>query len=347
MILLSEIPISLPTFSLEKSIFELWKVLLIDDNIVFAAIVAPITPIAGLGILWTAIPIFLTLNERGVKSNALAIIRIFFIMMLFLNNASGGRLYVVGNYAIIKGMDRAINTGMDQVGNISEIVKDLTGDQKAVSEIQKLARDCVQIAPTLPSGEQNPAVVQCSQDLKANVQQKISSGEIKDPNLLGSLASSFSKGDLLGIGSSILQITGKFAKDVAQAPAKILFAAWRIVILYFGDIALLFAGLSFPIYLALSFFNADPLMRWHGSVISIAIFMIGMTIIEGISKILNARLGGSIPLYFMDLFAGIAAPVAVGFLAKAGGMGVYDAFFRALSAVANTTGDVGKMIIKR
>jgi hypothetical protein len=347
MISLAEIPIPLPNFSLEKSIFELWKALLIDDNIVFSTIVAPITPIAGIGLLWTSIPIFLTLNERGIKSNALAIIRIFFIMILFLNNASAGKFYTVGTYAIIKGMDRAINTGMQQVANISEIAKDLTGDQKAVSEIQKLAKDCVQIAPELPSGQPNPAALQCSQDLKANVQQRVSSGEIKDPNLLGSLTGSFSKGDLLGVGSAVLQIGGKFVKDAAQAPAKVFFAAWRMVILYFGDIALLFAGLSFPIYLALSFFNSDPLMRWHGSVVSVAIFMIGMTIIEGMSKILNAKLGGSIPLHFMDLFAGIAAPVAVGFFAKAGGMGVYDALFRALSTVASTTGEVGKMIIKR
>jgi hypothetical protein len=347
MMFLSEIPIPLPNFSLEKSIFELWKVLLIDDNIVFSTIVAPITPIAGIGILWTSIPIFLTLNERGVKSNALAIIRIFFIMMLFLNNASAGRFYAVGNYAIIKGFDRAINTGMEQVANISEIAKDLVGDQKAVSEIQQLAKNCVQIPPQLPSGQPNPAALQCSQNLKADIQQRVSSGEIKDPNLLGSLTSSLSKGDLGGFGSAVLQIGGKFVKDVSQAPVKALFAAWRTLILYFGDIALLFAGLSLPIYLALSFFNSDPLMRWHGAVISVAIFMIGMTIVEGLSKMLNAKLGGSIPLYFMDLFAGIAAPVAVGFFAKAGGMGVYDALFRALSTVANTTAEVGKVIIKR
>jgi hypothetical protein len=335
MMFLVEIPIPIPQFSLEESIFELWKVLLIDDNILFSTLVAPITPIAGIGILWTSIPIFLTLNERGAKANALAIIRIFFIMILFLNNASIGRFYVVANYAIIKGMDRAINTGMEQVAKISDLAKNISGDEKAMDEIQSQAKNCVQISPKLPSGEPNPDAIQCSQNLQANVQQKISSGEIKDPNILGSLASSLSKGDLLGAASSILQAAAPAVSAVANAPAKMFFAAWRLVILYFGDIALLFAGLSFPIFLALSFFNADPLMRWHSSVISVAIFTIGMTIIEGISKILTAKIGASVPLYFMNLFAGIAAPVAVGFLAKAGGMGVYDAFFRGLSTIAN------------
>jgi hypothetical protein len=317
--------------AINAAIKELWEMLIFHNNILFNIVLAPFKVIAGMGFLYQGIPLLI----RGdYKSSMMSWLGIVMVLILFLNNGDGMRKLALVEYAIIKGSDEVIKQGFNQAVGTLQITQNLQGNNQAINEIKKAVDDCLGLSPML-NGAPNPAYTQCDAQARQLVQDKIASGEIKDPTLKGRLLSALSKGNLIGFAGEVFAAVGQAAADASMAIPRLIFAALRSIWLTIGQVALLLAVIAVPFPLAMSFFSPNALIIWHGSFWATGVFMFSMTLVAGVMDFFQSKVGAGLPTFMIEIAVALIAPIVAGVIAVGGGIAVVKALTQAATAVVN------------
>jgi hypothetical protein len=309
---------------------ELWKVLIFDNNILFSTVLAPFKLLAAFGFLYQVVPLL----KEDIKNSLMPLLTCLLILSLFLNGGDGMRKLAISEYAMIKGIDKAIKDGFQVRVKTLQITQNLQGNQQAINEIRKAVDNCLSIAPTINS-QPNPVYAQCEANARQLVQDKINTGEIKDPTLKGRLLAALSKGDPIGFFSEVFVAAGQAIADTSMELPRMIFAALRTIWLTIGEVALLIAVIAVPFPLAISFFNPNPLIVWHGSFWGSGIFMFSMTMIVGAMDFFQAKVGAGLPTFMIEMGVAFAAPILAGLIAAGGGIAVVQAFAQAATKVVD------------
>jgi hypothetical protein len=300
-----------------------------DSDALFGAIMRPCTIFAVLGIafqLYFLVPSFSELEQFPVNASKLfwAAVLVAFIV----NNGILARDLALFNWAAIRSIDTAIDRGIERVSNLTDLKNDLTGETEALNAIEAKTKQCLKISPTIANGTPNPAFTACQGELSAQIQADTSSGRIKNPTTLDSMGKAVGNLFSGNFGEATLDIfrgIGGQLTNLIDASIKGIFGGWRMAISNLAQVAIFAAILALPIPLCLSVFNISPLMVWFSSFWAVGIFQFNLTILTRTFEYLNARMGASISVYFVDIAICFFAPAIAGLMARGGGIAIFNA----------------------
>ncbi|AFY97216.1 hypothetical protein [Chamaesiphon minutus] len=301
----------------------------------WAAIVEPCKLIAGIGVLFWLIPILPDLSLDNLKNHLLRILMLLFITFIFINNAYPARVFAIGNYAMIKGIDSAIADNLKLLGNVNADLANLKIDNQKIKAISNQIQTCIKLPKTIADPDPakpgnvipNPAYVQCGKDVKTMVvQAKLS---INNPEIVKELANTEAKLNAIVDGYDYNSAWNQFVTFVNDPDKWIrnnlfgsILDAWSYVINQSTDESFILSILALPISLAFSFINTKPFEIWFASLWGLGIFKFSLTILSGCVSFMNANLVGGTPVWGMELSYALGAPIIAGIIAKGGGEGL-------------------------
>jgi hypothetical protein len=299
------------------------------------AIVDPCKFIAGIGVLFWLIPILPDLSLDNIKNHLLRIFMLLFISFIFANHAYGARVFAIGNYAMIKGIDSTIASNLKLLGDVNADLANLKIDNKKIKDISNQIQTCIKIPKTIADPDPakpgnvipNPVYVQCGKDVKRMVvEAKLS---INNPEIVAELANTEAKLNALVDSYDYNSAWNQFVTFVNDPEKWIrnnlfgsILDAWSYVINQSVDESFILSILALPISLAFSFINTKPFEIWFASLWGLGIFKFSLTILSGCVAFINANLVGSVPVFGLELSYAIGAPIIAGIIAKGGGDGL-------------------------
>jgi hypothetical protein len=319
--------------------------LLVGSDNLFIGIMTPCKVVAVFGIaiqLYAMVPKFADIEELPYNVN-----KLFWCMLLaVIINGNGimAKNIAILNWAVIKGINTAIEVNIDRVLDLTKLKGDYVGDVETAQAIEAKLKACNSINVVLPDNTPNPAYTACQNDLKNFISISVSSGKIRDPNMLDNfnqiLTSWTSNGINFGqIGDGITKAIGSYFSDFLSPILKVIFAGWRAIINNIAEQAVLLAILSLPIPLALSVMNIGPLTVWFSALWAVGIFQFNLTILTKSFEYFNVKFGASLSNYFLDIAICFFAPAIAGLMATGGAIGVFKATVAA-------TGQIGSLALK-
>jgi hypothetical protein len=292
---------------------------------IFAAVLVPCKLLAGAGFLYSMLPL-LKADLHELKRDAVKIICTFVLVLMFINNGTFGRAVGIGNYAFIQGINKAIDEQLELIANVSTILSDIGADEQTVEAIETQLQKCLALPRENNDGTPNPEFTAC--DLE--VRNQISTAQFKNPNLQAKMTDALTKGDLISVGKATVDAAwgflgwvGKGLSNAAMMLPKLLFDGWNLAIGIAVKVAFALSLAIMPVPLALSLLYPAPLQAWFAGLWALGIFQWSLTILTGAFAIISSKLGGSAPLFLVELLAAFAAPALAAGLAASGAYGVY------------------------
>jgi hypothetical protein len=325
----------------EQALFKIISILITGNAASFTdtfwmAIVEPCKVIAGVGVLFWLVPIIPDLSFDNLKNHLLRILTLLLITFMFVGNAYGARVFAIGNYALIRGIDNSIATNTKLLGSVNAELAGIKTDNETVKAISNQMQVCIKLPKTIADPDPakpgnvipNPAYVQCTKDVKTMVvAAKLS---VANPELVTELADTEAKMNSLVDSYDYNSVWNQFVK-FANDPDKWLrdwlvgaiLDGWSVMIGEIADEGFILSILALPIPLAFSFMNTKPLEIWFASLWGLGIFKFSLTILGAMMGFINANTSGSQPAYSLQLGYAIGAPIIAGVIAKGGGAGIY------------------------
>jgi hypothetical protein len=319
--------------------------LLVGSDNLFVAIMTPCKIVAVIGIvvqLYAIVPKFAEIDELPYNIN-----KLFWCMLLaVIINGNGilAKNIAILNWAVIKSINTAIDTNIETILQLNKLKGDYVGDVETAQAIEAKLKACNSINVVLPDNTPNPAFTACQTELKNFISTSVSSGKIRDPNMLDNfnqiLTSWTSNGlDFGKIGDGITKAVGSYFSDFLSPILKLVFAGWRAIINNIAEQAILLSILALPIPLALSVMNIGPLTVWFSALWAVGIFQFNLTILTKSFEYFNVKFGASLSNYFLDIAICFFAPALAGLMATGGAIGVFKATVAA-------TGQIGSLALK-
>ncbi len=303
-----------------------------DSNALFAAIMVPCKIFAVLGAafqIYFLVPSFNDIEQFPVNAS-----KLFWAAVLVAFIARDGALardFALFNWAAITSIDKSIDRGIEAASNLAALKTNLAGETAALSAIEAKTKQCEKINPTLANGNLNPAFTACQGELSAQIQSDTASGRIISTSArdkLGGALENLRSGNFGGAVFDVFAAVGGGLTNLVDASIKGIFGGWRMAISNLAQVSLFIAILALPIPLCLSVFNISPLMVWFSSFWAVGIFQFNLTILTKTFEFLNARLGPSISIYFIDIAICFFAPAIAGYMARGGGIAIFNATLR-------------------
>jgi hypothetical protein len=300
--------------------------LVVKSDTLFGAILAACKPIAAMGIgmqLYQMIPKFNDLDELANNIHNLFWAS---VLITFLVVPGLAKNVAIFNWGAIKAIDHSIYYNIQSILKLDELTKDLLGEQETVRAIEQQVNNCKSIPSTLGDGNVNSAFTTCRANVQNTINSKISSGVLKNQNLidkLGNLAGSALTLDYDAFIKQFNQIAGNFTQAIVQGGMDVAFAAGSLDIYVFSRFAILISILAMPIPLCLSVFNHAPLMVWFSSFWAVGIYIFNYTVLFTAFKYFTAKFSTNVTVYFLDIGVCFLAPTLAALMAAGGGIGVY------------------------
>jgi hypothetical protein len=337
------VAVAAATFALTQlveALNEIMRVLVTDDAAVFVGVLIPCKVIAGLGIIYGLAPL-LNVSADRLKEHTFQILFTLLLAATFMGNGKMARAIGIANYATIKGIDAAIHNQMEQTGNITKLVENIQNDGLATAVIQRKLDACVGLPQAQADGTPNPVATQC----EAALRQLLQTQKIANPDLAAQFQTALSKGNLLEMGSILINGTvglpgaiGRGIGNVALEIPKALFNGWKAAIATIADMAFVLSLMILPIPLCFSLLNTAPLMVWFSSLWAVGFYKFALTVLAGSFTIIAAKLGPGLPIFMFDLLTSVVAPILAGVMAAGGGIGLFKLFEQVAQALMQMLG---------
>jgi hypothetical protein len=321
-----------------------------DSNALFGAIMAPMKIFAVLGIafqLYFIAPTFAELDQ--FTNNASKLFWATVLVAFIVNNGTLARDFAIFNWAAISSINTTIDNGIEAVSSLTQLKKDLTGETKALNQIEFKTKECLKLSPTLADGTANPVFNTCKSELSTQIQNDTSAGRIKNLTTLDNMskaAGNIISGDFGQGVSDVFNGIGGQLTNLIDASLKGIFGGWRAVIANLAQVAIFIGILSLPIPLCLSVINTTPLMVWFSSFWAVGIFQFNLTILTKTFEYLNVKLGANISVYFIDIAICFFAPALAGFIARGGGIAIFNATLNAAGEAVKLVPQVAGIALK-
>jgi hypothetical protein len=325
----------------EQALFKIISILITGNaasmtDTFWMAITEPCKVIAGIGVLFWLIPIIPDLSFDNLKNHLLRILTLLLITFMFVGNAYGARVFAVGNYALIRGIDNSIATTTKLLGSVNAELAGIKTNDATIKAISNQMQVCIKLPKMIADPDSakvgnvipNPAYVQCTKDVKTMVvAAKLS---VTDPELVTQLADTEAKMNSLVDSYDYDSVWNQFVSFVKDPDKWIrdklvgaILDGWSVVVGELADEGFILSILALPIPLAFSFINTKPLEIWFASLWGLGFFKFSMTILGACLGFINANTSGSQPAYSLELGFAIGAPILAGVIAKGGGAGIY------------------------
>ena len=129
----------------EQALFKIISILITGNAASFTdtfwmAIVEPCKVIAGVGVLFWLVPIIPDLSFDNLKNHLLRILTLLLITFMFVGNAYGARVFAIGNYALIRGIDSSIATNTKLLGSVNAELAGIKTDNETVTALPAVIR---------------------------------------------------------------------------------------------------------------------------------------------------------------------------------------------------------------
>jgi hypothetical protein len=325
------------------------KQMIVNGDAIFAAILAPCKIFSAVFVVIQAITFF---NDGGLSSiekmteNFSKVLWAVIIVSMISGTASPARAFGIYNYAVMVGIDAGIKDAIGTLRTIDATAREAPNDARIMKEAGKKSDNCRRIAPQIydaanPTGVTNPAFTQCTNDLKAYLQQE--SANIKNAEAKNSLLDAINPANIGKLFDNVDKMGSNLIDSALGATFKLIFAGWVEATGYVADQAVLVSLLAMPIPLTMSLFNPEPLKVWFSSLWAVGIFKICMTILTQSVMYLNGIYSFQDQQFTQSIFLALFAPAIASLMAAGGGIGV----MKALGDVAGQTAVlVGKVASK-
>jgi hypothetical protein len=261
-------------------------------------------------------------------------------------NGTVARGFGIFNYALMIGIDNGIGSAIKLVGTIDAVARDAPNDERIIKEVQKRSDNCRRVPPQIydaanPIGVENPAFIQCRDDLKAYIEAE--SANIKNTEAQKTLLETLNPANIAKFLDNVEKTVNSAAESVIGATFELIFAGWVQATGYVGDQAVLVSLLAMPIPLTMSLFNPEPLKVWFSSLWAVGIFKICMTILTQSALYLNGIYSFQDQQFTQSILLAFFAPAIASLMAAGGGIGV----MKALGDVAGKSAElVAKVAVK-
>lgn len=329
---------------------EMFRVLVTDPTgqSVYSAIVDPCKVIAGLGVLWFFVPLINLPLER-LKDEYIKIITLFMLVLMFVNGGTFGRQVGLANYYFIQGLNQAVHDRMDSTGSITKTITDLKADEETVTKLTSKMNEC-SVLDKLSDDRvtPNPIFIKC----KADLSTMMAASTTQNPDFAAQMQTAIASDDFGTMATGIVKATvgfggwlGKQVMSAAMAVPEAILNAWNTGIGFAAKMAFALSLMIMPIPLAFSFANTKPLEIWFSSLWAVGFFQLSLTVLTGSILIINAKLGGSIPLFSAEILIGIIAPALSGVMATGGGIGLFKLLEQIGEAAASVAGTAVKVLV--
>lgn len=309
----------------------------------FATVMDRCKPIAAIGIgfqIYAMIPGFSEIEN--IPSN---ITKLFWSLVLCLFIVNGGvaaKNLAVFNWAAMKAINIGTAISVDALMSLPQVRANYEGDVQALGEIEQKLKICETTPPLLSDGTSNAAFATCRTELESLINTNVSSGKIKNPNILERMAGILSSAatlDFNGLSKKVSDVIGGAISTLANPLLSTVFAGWRGAVNIAAQNALMLGILALPIPLCLSIFNISPLVIWFSSFWAVGIFQINLTILTKGFEYFNYRFGANMSVYMVDIAICFFAPSIAGIMAAGGGFGIFK-------AIMNVSGEIAKLAIQ-
>jgi hypothetical protein len=303
----------------------------------WTAIVDPCKLIAGVGVLFWLIPIVPDLSFDNLKNHLLRILTLLLITFMFAGNAYGARIFALGNYALIKGIDSQISSNTKMLGSVNAEIAAIKTDNETVKAISNQVQTCIKLPKTIVDPDPskpgnlipNPTYIQCNKD----VQTMITAAKISVTNadLAAQLAKAESDAASATAGFDFGKVWDELVKSfndldkwIGTSIIGAIMDGWSVMIGEIADEGFILSILALPIPLAFSFMTTKPLEIWFASLWGLGFFKFSLTILGAFLGFINASTSGSQPAFALQLGYAVGAPIVAGVIARGGGAGVYE-----------------------
>jgi hypothetical protein len=306
---------------------EIFETLVISPTggSIFAAVISPCKIIAGCSFLYACLPL-IRAKLPQLRDNAVKIITMFLLLLLFVNDGALGRTIGVANYAVIQGINIAIKDTMDGVGGVTAKIAASTADKEVAAALTKKYNSCLALEKTAtdPSGNRipNPDLTQCETELR----DQMTAASVSNPSLTDKLTGALAKGDLIGMIGELSGALGSLVADAAMSIPVAILQGIQSAILVGVQVSFALSLAMMPVAIAFSFAYPSPLAAWFTGIWSLGIFLWALTILTGCFQIINAALGGSAPLFLTEVLLSIIAPGIASGMATFGAIGIFKVF---------------------
>jgi hypothetical protein len=231
------------------------------------------------------------------------------LILLGSNGLYGGYLVLSARNAVYN-LNKETGIRTEQIAKTNEMAGNYQGESDALNRLRQKQSDCASLAPE-KDGEVNPAVDQCIQELKRQVENEVATGTIRSRSVIRKLeeAQKADKNPLTVIGSVIggaLQgAKNKFLDEIIKG----WLLSFGILYMVIVEATMLIMGLIAPMAIATSLLNLKPLMEWITKFAGVGIMQLTYTVAVAAFQIVNSIAGKDAGEGFFTLALGIGAPL--------------------------------------
>ncbi|WP_373547081.1 hypothetical protein [Chamaesiphon sp.] len=313
----------------------------------WGAIVSPFKLIAGVGVLFWIVPVLPDLSYDFLKNNTLKILTLLLITFFFVNDAYAARVFAIGNYAMIRGIDAEIAANTKLIIGANAEVTAIKTDSDTIKAISNQVRVCIDIPKTVDDSDPaklgnqipNQTYIDCNRDLKAMIGAAKTS--VKSPDLANDLATaeaglSTDNGNFdFGKGvRDLMKIFAEPEKWLKDQFLSLVLDGWTSALADTVQEGMILSIIALPIPLAFSFMNTKPLINWFASLWGLGIFKFSLTFLGALIGFIGANMAGSLPAYSLQFSYAIGAPIIAGLIATGGGVGILQLMAQLSSEMA-------------
>jgi hypothetical protein len=302
---------------------ELMRVLVTDSGSVFAAILSVCSIFAGLGVMVQIAPIAGDGPEKlGMHKEKL--ITAFLICALLIGGGKGAQAFGVAHFSVAVGVKNAIGKILEETGNMERIASAKGITEESREQARAIMDTCIKMGPTLTTGEANPAFNEC----KNRLVETINSGGLAKAGT--EIGANSPIEDMAKVVGSAFNAVG----DAFMAVPKAIFEALKVGTALAEMLAYGLAMVMLPVAISWSLIDKSLLKKWVAGFWGVAMYGWALTILSGSFEIVNAKIGGSTPLFTAEVILALVAPFIASKAASQGAAGVYESLSRGVETAA-------------
>lgn len=288
------------------------RVLLTDGASIFAAVLSVCSIFVGIGIMVQLVPI-ISGGISGIIQNKERIIIAFILCAFMIGGGKGLQAIGIGNFALATGVKGAIERILTETAGMERIAADKDTTDQAREQARSILDTCIKMPQTLANGEANPAFDEC----KGRVAAAINEGKLAK------------EGAEIGPGNPIEDMAKTIGSvfsgmgDAIMALPRVIFEAMKVAVGLAEMLAYGLAMVMLPVAASWSLIDTSLLKKWFSGFWGVAFYGWAVTILSGSFEIINAKIGGSVPMFTAEIILAIVVPFIAAMLAGQGAEGVY------------------------